>query len=138
MPAYNQLTKITGEIETLSTSILHIEKQKFNSELLQQLQLSFQHNKLKASGIIRQLKKILDRFDYRLNIVVFIPLNAFLLWDLQQIMLLEKWKLVNKQLVTNWYESMAAIETLATLGNLSFNHPGWCFPILDEKMSVIS
>lgn len=136
MPAYNQLTKITGEVETLSTSILHIEKEKFNSELLQQLQLSFQHNKLKASGIIRQLKSILDRFDYRLNIVVFIPLNAFLLWDLQQIMLLEKWKLVNKKLVMTWYESMAGIETLATLGNLSFNHPGWCFPIMDEKKGM--
>ena len=136
MPAYNQLTKITGEVETLSASLLHIEKEKFNSQLLLQLQSSFQHDKLKASAIIRQLKSILDRFDYRLNIVVFIPLNAFLLWDLQQIILLEKWKLVNKELVTNWYKSMATIETLATLANLSFNHPGWCFPIMDETKGM--
>lgn len=136
MPAYNQLTKITGEIETLSTSILHIENKKFDSELLQQLQTSFQHSNIKASGSIRQLKNILDRFDYRFNIVVFIPLNAFLLWDLQQIMLLEKWKLLNKSMVTVWYESLSAIESLATMGNLSFNHPSWCFPMLDEKKGI--
>lgn len=130
MPAYNQLSKITGEVETLSDSILHIEKEKFNSGLLQQLQQSFQHDNIKASGDIRQLKSILDRFDYRLNIVVFVPLNAFLLWDLQQVLLLEKWKVTNKQQVTKWYEGLAAFESLATLGNLSFNHPNWCFPIL--------
>ena len=139
MPAYNQLTKITGEVETLSESILHIEKEKFCSPLLKKVQLSFEHNNLKASGVIRQLKSILDRFDYRLNIIVFIPLNAFLLWDLQQILLLEKWKSVNKELVTNWYKNLATIESLSTLGNLSFNHPGWCFPILaDAKGTFIA
>ena len=139
MPAYNQLTKITGEVETLSDSILHIEKEKFGSPLLQQLQLSFQHNNQEASGIIRQLKSILDRFDYRLNIVVFIPLNAFLLWDLQQILLLEKWKSANKELVSNWYKNLATIESLSSIGNLSFNHPDWCFPILtDTKGTFIT
>ena len=137
MPAYNQLSKITGEVETLSESILHIENEKFNSGLLQQLQLSFRHNNLKASGIIRQLKTILDRFDYRLNIVVFIPLNAFLLWDLQQILLLEKWKSANKGLVSNWYKNTATIESLSTLGNLAFNHPGWCFPILADAAGTL-
>ena len=135
-PVYNQLTKITGEVETLSDSILHIEKEKFNTNLLQRLQLSFQQGDLKASGTILQLKSILDRFDFRLNIVVFVPLNAFLLWDLQQILLLEKWKVTNKQQVKKWYDGLAAFESLSTLGNLSFNHPGWCFPVLADNKGI--
>jgi MutS domain V/MutS domain III len=139
MPAYNQLSKITGEVETLSDSILHIEKEKLSSSLLQQLQHSLQNSNLKASGIIRQLKSILDRFDYRLNIVVFIPLNAFLLWDLQQVLQLEKWKVTNKQQVKKWYDGLAAFESLSSLGNLSFNHPNWCFPVLtDNKGTFIA
>jgi hypothetical protein len=137
-PVYNQLTKITGEVETLSDSILHIEKEKFNTNLLRRLQLSFQHNNLRASGIIGQLKSILDRFDFRLNIVVFVPLNAFLLWDLQQILLLEKWKVTNKQQVKKWYDGLAAFESLVTLGNLSFNHPNWCFPILAGDKGIFT
>lgn len=139
MPAYNQLTKITSEVETLADSIRHVENENFNCDPMKQLQQSFQHNNLKASGIIKQLKSILDRFDYRLNIVVFIPLNAFLLWDLQQILLLEKWKAINKELVSNWYQQLATIESLSTLGNLAFNHPSWCFPILaDSKGTFVT
>ena len=136
MPAYIQLTKITGEIETLSDSIHHIEKENFSSEKLQQLQHSLENNSVKASGIIRKLKSILDRFDMRLNIIVFIPLNTFLLWDLQQILLLEKWKSENKNQVNTWYRNLAEIESLSALGNLSFNHPQWCFPVLDNNKGV--
>lgn len=130
MPEYNLLTKITGEVETLTDSIEHIENESFTSPLLQQLQASFRGQEKKASVIINQLKKILDRFDYRFNVVVFIPLNSFLLWDLQQVLILEKWKTNNQSLVSNWYESLAGFEALSSLGNLAFNHPQWNFPVM--------
>lgn len=138
MPAYNQLAKITAEIETLSDSALHIENEKFNSNLLKTLHNVFNHKNKKASRTIKQLKDILGRFDYRLNLVVFIPLNAFLLWDLQQILLLEKWKQVNNEEVPKWYESLAAFESLSAFGNLSFNHPRWCFPKLTETRGTFA
>jgi MutS domain V len=138
MPAYNQLAKITAEIETLSDTALHIENEKFNSTLLKQLHNIFYHKNKKASGTIKQLKDILGRFDYRLNLVVYIPLNAFLLWDLQQILFLEKWKQANTEEVPKWYESLAAVECLSTLGNPSFNHPHWCFPKLNETRGTFA
>jgi MutS domain V/MutS domain III len=138
MPAYNQLAKITAEIETLSESALHIENEKFTGSLLKELQSTFSHKNKKASGTIKQLKDILGRFDYRLNLVVYIPLNAFLLWDLQQILFLEKWKANNKEQVPKWYESLAAVESLSTLGNLSFNRPHWCFPALNETRGTFT
>lgn len=133
MPEYNLLTKITGEVETLTDSIEHIENESFTSLLLQQLQASFRGQEKKASVIINQLKKILDRFDYRFNVVVFIPLNSFLLWDLQQVLILEKWKTNNQSLVSNWYESLAGFEALSSLGNLTFNHPQWNFPVMSAN-----
>ncbi len=138
MPAYNQLAKITAEIETLSDSASYIENENFNSSLLASLHNIFHHKNKKASGTIKQLKDILGRFDYRLNLVVFIPLNAFLLWDLQQILLLEKWKQTNTEEVPKWYEILAAFESLSTLGNLSFNHPHWCFPALNETRGTFT
>jgi MutS domain V len=138
IPVYNQLAKITEEIETLSDSALHIENEKFTCSLLKELQSAFSYKNKKASGTIKQLKDILGRFDYRLNLVVYIPLNAFLLWDLQQILFLEKWKANNKEQVPKWYESLAAIESLSTLGNLSFNHPHWCFPALNKTRGTFT
>ena len=51
-------------------------------------------------------------------------------------LLLEKWKVTNKQQVKKWYEGLAAFESLSTLGNLSFNHPNWCFPILADDKGI--
>jgi DNA mismatch repair ATPase MutS len=82
----------------------------------------------KASENILQLKKILDRFDMRLNIFAFIFLNTFLLWDLQQVLHLNKWREKNTASVKTWFDVIAYIEFLNTISTLAFNHPSWCLP----------
>jgi hypothetical protein len=136
MPAYNRLNRITSELETLSSSIGWIENAGFQSPLLQQLKNKYGTGNEKASITIRRLKKILDRLDYRLNPVVFIPLSIFFYWDLQQIFALEKWKVKNQMQIGEWFASLASFEALSSLGNLAFNHPQWCFPILSPNESV--
>lgn len=138
MPAYNKLSKITGELETLSDSIKWVENKNFNSSYLQENKKKFEAPSGNASFIIFSLKKILDRLDYRLNPVVHIPLNTFLCWDLQQALSLEKWKTTHKKNIGQWFISLANIEALSALGTLTFNHPEWCFPELQEGDGVFS
>lgn len=135
MPEYRQLNKIAAEIETLSDSIKHIEKESFQTERLSFLKTYFEPGKNRASQIVAQYKSILDRLDYRLNPLVFIPLNTILFWDLLQVMTLEKWKTENRDRVANWFNALAEIEALSSLANLSFNNPGWCFPELAGEES---
>jgi MutS domain V len=137
MPAYMQLDKIATQLSSLSESISWIEQKEFKSTLLQKLKASYAATPPFASEKINRLKKILDRFDLRLNPVVFIPLNTFLFWDLQQILFLEKWRADNKQSIGSWFNSLAEIESLCSLGNLYFNNPDWCFPALVEKEGVL-
>jgi hypothetical protein len=135
IPFYDLLNKIVKEILALSNSVAWIEKKQFNSEGLQQLQAAF--NNRHASAVIMQLKQILDRFDYRLNPVVFIPLNAFLLWDLQQVFQLEKWKVQHNAHVSNWFTALAEAEVLSTLAHVHFNHPNWAFPAFDTAHGTL-
>ncbi len=130
IPLYRKLNKITEEMETLFNSIACIEHTDFTDPLLLELKQQFHTGKQKASQQIFQLKQIFNRFDYRLNPVVFIPLNIFLLWDLQQMLQLEKWKQKNNQQIANWFYALAELEALSSLGALAFNHPHWCFPEL--------
>lgn len=132
MPAWNKLGKISAELESFSDSIRHIETATFSNELLNTHKSTFasQSNKA-ASAQIKSLKKIMDRLDYRLNPVVFIPLSVFLCWDLQQVFALEKWKAVNKAGIKHWFDSLAELEALSSLGRLRFNHPEWVFPVLE-------
>ena len=136
VPLYRKLNKITRQMEVLSNSIACIENAPFNDSLLTNLKQQFHSGNNKASHQILQLKNIFNRFDYRLNPVVFIPLNVFLLWDLQQVLQLEKWKQKNNQQINHWFRALAEMETLSSIATLAFNHPHWSFPILQPNEPV--
>jgi DNA mismatch repair ATPase MutS len=137
MPAYTHLDKAATQLETLSKSISWIEYLHFNSGLLFQLQKAYLQNSRSSSQTIKNLKNILDRFDIRLNPLVFIPLNTFLFWDIQQVMILENWKKENKQHIGDWFHSLAETETLSSLANLSFNHPDWDYPTISKEHGTV-
>ncbi|MBL7763260.1 MAG: hypothetical protein JNL23_07510 [Chitinophagaceae bacterium] len=100
---------------------------------MQQLRQQFYTGNKKSSADIKQLKQILDRFDIRLNPLVFIPLNTLLFWDLQQAFALEKWKKQHKEKVGQWFNGLGESESLSSLGNIAFNHPDWCFPAISNE-----
>lgn len=134
MPVWQKLNKITKELDSFSGSIGHIENAIFRYERLISLQAAFNNNNgKKASVQAASLKKIMDRLDYRLNPVVFIPLSIFLCWDLQQVFALEKWKKENHTGIQQWFASLAQMEVLCSFASLRFNHPDWVFPELKEQ-----
>ena len=128
LPIYSRLNKIAGEVDTLAKSIKLIDGLKSTDPLLNDLRSGTSN----ASTSIHRLHKILARFDYRLNPLVYIPLNIFLLWDLQQVLQLEKWKEDNTEDVGTWFRTLAAFEALSSIGTLAFNHPSWSFPELNN------
>lgn len=136
MPAYIELNKIAPQLGSLSKSVSWIEKKEFQSSLLLQLKDKYQSHSGTSSQTIRKLKKILDMLDIRLNPLVFLPLNTFFFWDLQQAFALEKWKANNKNNISNWFDALAEIECLSSIATLSFNHPHWVFPVFSNDEGV--
>jgi len=132
MPSFTKLNKVAPQLETLSDSVSWIEKGNFKSKLLVDLKSNYIDGSILSSQTIKKLKKILDNTDIRLNPLVFIPLNTFLFWDLQQVLILENWKKENKEHIGDWFHSLAEIESLSSLANLSFNHPAWAYPIISK------
>lgn len=130
---HQQLSKMVDELEVLLDSIKHIENTGFNSPLLQQLQSAYLQQKTSASYELKGLKKILERLDLRYNPVVFIPLDILLMWDLQQVLDLEKWKKNNTHNVVQWFDVLGEFEALNSLATIKFNHPSWVFPELSNK-----
>lgn len=136
-PIHAQLSKMVDELKALSKSIDCIEKEEFESPLLQELKQQFISQNGKASQKLKQLQKILDRLDLRYNIVLSAPLNLWLLWNLQQVLDLEKWKKDNTEIIDNWFEALGKFEALNSFANVQFNYPEWIFPVLkDEHFSI--
>ena len=128
-PLHQQVSKMTDELEVLNKSIQLIEGTDFKSVFLQDLKNQFIQHGDKASAQINQLKKILERLDLRFNFMVFIPLDILLQWDLQQAITLEKWKKRNHSNVVQWFSVLSEFEAINSFSTLSFNNPGWCFPV---------
>ncbi len=138
-PIYRQLDSILPSLATLSNALEWIESASFRSPLLLEQQSAIATgNSQKASAAIRHLRKILDRFDYRLNPLVYIPLNTFLLWDLQQVWALENWKTIHQSAIRQWFSTIAELEALNSIGRFSFNHPGYVFPELSTAAGSFS
>lgn len=136
IPDYLQLNRIAPELESLSGSISLIEKKEFKTDLIKQLQAKYKTGLVASSESIKKLKMVLDLLDIRLNPLVYIPLNTFLFWDLQQIFTLEKWKIANKHNIRDWFGTLAEIECLSSIANLAFNHPENSFPRISNKEGV--
>ncbi len=132
-PLHNTLSSMVEDLGILSESIATIEKENFTSPLLQQLKTDLQKQNKAASTKIKHLKKILDRLDLRYNIVIAIPLNIFLMWNLQQVLDLEKWKKDNDEDVQLWFDTLAEFEALHSFATMHFNNPDYCFPVLKES-----
>ncbi|WP_132055053.1 MutS-related protein [Pseudocnuella soli] len=123
-----QLSGVVAEMESLAGILQCLEKPTFKSSLLQQLQESITNANSTASKEIHGLKSILNRFDLRLNVFLFIFLNAFLLWDVRQMMALHRWRMGNKNAVSNWFWAITQAEVLNSLAVLRFNKPTWVQP----------
>ncbi len=138
MPLHRQVSKIANELAVLANSIKLIEETNFNSPLLKNLQSKFIIENTSASAQLKQLKKITERLDLRLNPVVFIPLAIILQWDIQQAMALEKWKQRNQNNINNWFTAIGEFETLHSFAGLAFNHPEWCVAKFKEEHFFIA
>jgi hypothetical protein len=130
---YLLLGKVVNEVATLFEQLKWIEQASFKNSHFNQLQQLLQANNTKSSIEILALKNILDRFDMRLNVFVFFFLNSFLLWDVRQMIALNKWKRKNQHQIEAWMEVIASTEVTISLATLSFNQPEFSFPTISTQ-----
>ncbi len=138
-PVWLLLSRVVKETSALHQQLLLIEQQPFKSRKCVEIKALLQGlNNNFASGEIRKLNTILNRFDVRLNVLVFYFLNTFLLWDLQQLLALNKWKKNNYSNVNDWFIAIARSEVMLSLATLAFNQPQWYFPQITNQHFTLS
>jgi len=124
--------------KTLSNLIIHFEGHKFNSVYINDLQKVLSAGGSLASNSMVRLSKILQAFDNRLNMLMAVPLNGFLLWDIQCINRLEAWKKSASDLVPQWFHNLGQADALCSLANFGFNNANYCYPVLSDGKEYIS
>ncbi|HEV7330997.1 MAG TPA: hypothetical protein VGN63_08165 [Flavisolibacter sp.] len=125
---YIHLGGIVKEAGTLQALIIWMESLPVQTAHLKTLQQEIKSNNNPAGEELRDLKRILDRFDLRNNFVGLLVFNSLLLWDVRQMIHLNAWRRRNKNVVDKWFATIAEMEVVHSICTLHFNHPAWCFP----------
>lgn len=135
---HDKVSRNVNLLNGYAALIESIEKEKFVSIKLIQLVKNFNIDAVCAHDTLKFLSGILNKLDYRYNVIVHFFLNTFLFWDIHQIIRLEKWKTKNSVRVEKWFASIGELEALSSLANMSFNNPEWTFPDLAEDKLIVS
>jgi len=137
----NKLSVITSRAQDIFRQyqklIFSVENENFKSQLLKQKQKVLMTDQDKVSVVISQFSKYIDLLEQRQNFLVGFVLNALSLWDLQQSYKIERWLDKNKHDLKAWFEVIAEIDALNSLGNLAYNQIGFSFPKINENQNHI-
>lgn len=119
-----------------------ISEENFQAKGLEKLRADLNQNESSAANEIRKLKKILAAFQIRGtkrsmgNAFYGIANNLWLL-DIHYIILTERWKRSNRDLVQPWIQAISEFEVLNSLAGFAYSNPDCTFPeILDEPYSI--
>ncbi len=131
-----QYLKLTDQLPALKNYmqlLQHIENQNFTSSDLLELQNSLYTDKHPASRIIRKLFRISNALDNRNNLLADIILKLLFLWDIHQVIRLEKWHRHYAAHIENWIETIGNFDALISLANFTYNHPSYTLPKISEQ-----
>jgi hypothetical protein len=103
-----------------------IEDETFQSTLLKKWQESLTLNN--ATKKTKELKREVNLFDARLNIIAGIILNTLFLWDINRCIKLSDWHNKHHMHLAEWMEAIAKFDAIVSLANYSFNYPDNVFP----------
>jgi len=134
---HNQVSRKYELLVKYADLIRLAEGEKFESDRLKILQEELRSDGKSVGQKLRSLARIVVDFDRRLNMVMGVVLNALLLWDLQCILRLEKWKKNSARELPGWFAVLGEFEALNSLAGFRFNVPESVFPIPDPEGPII-
>lgn len=119
-------------LEKYSHLLLRVQKQNFSSPLLQKLK----KQATEAHEQVKDLSSLVSALDARMNLLMNMVGNSLLLYDLQCVYRLEKWKTLHADKLESWIELLGEVEVLISLGTFAYNNPDFCTPEIHDSIEI--
>jgi DNA mismatch repair ATPase MutS len=129
---HNLIGKQLNSLKKYASLMEILENNKFQSSALQSITQTLISNRSSAARSIHRLSKLVSAFDNRMNLLAALFLEGILLWDIQCMIRLEKWKLNEGSSFAEWIKALAKFDALASLATYAFNHPGYVYADINE------
>jgi len=128
-----KLSQASGSIKKYVDALASIFESSWKSKLLIQRTSKFETEKAKMPiKSLSELSLLINKLDYRLNFLVAIFLNGFILWDLRIIFLLNTWQKNNEDEITKIFAHIGFMESMSSLATWAYNHPHYSYPRIHD------
>ncbi|HEY0031019.1 MAG TPA: hypothetical protein VGC65_09695 [Bacteroidia bacterium] len=134
---HDSLSRKFDSIEKYRQLISLIEKESFQSQELKGLSALLHRADKSASESIKSLKKQTDKLDARMNIVVAVLLNGILLWDINVMRGIEKWRETHKEDFARWIDVIGEFDAYISIALYASNNPEYAYPEVDTDNFII-
>jgi DNA mismatch repair ATPase MutS len=126
--------RIGATLEHFVLAFKSIENEEWESAYLKEVSAPIKNIDGDAiSAKIAQLSKLINKLNYRLNLVVDIIMNVLFVWNIRQIISIEKWKRNNQESLETAFDVLAEFEAVISLASLRINYPEWSFPQIADS-----
>ncbi len=88
-------------------------------------------NQIKA---LTALDRIIDKLDYRLNMIVGFILNLTMFWDFRIVRSLRSWSIEYEEDIPELFSVLGNVEALTSLAIWKYNHPHYTMPLVSEDV----
>jgi hypothetical protein len=117
-----------GTVEAFYKTLETAEKGTFESEALKALQARLAPGGERPSQSMRRLDRWAGFSDLRTQVLLYIPVNFGLLWDLHVLYQLERWNRSIGKSLDDIFEALGELEALASLATLHSLDPAAAMP----------
>lgn len=129
---HQYISRKKNALEKYARILSCIRNEKYASTLMQSVGACAADGNQKVKG----LASLVGAFDARLNSMMNLVVNSLLLYDLQCVYRLEKWKVANASELLSWLDTVKETEVLCSFATFSFNHPQYVFPEINNDLTL--
>ncbi len=130
---HNRVGKKVDILDKYGKLLKLIEQESFRSEYLLNLVENTTVDGHPASEELNSLKNLVKALDNRANILFAFLANAFVLWDLQVVYRIEKWRKNNQASMEDWFNTIYKLDAVSSMATFTFNHPKYVMPKVKEN-----
>ncbi|RAW02768.1 MutS-related protein [Pseudochryseolinea flava] len=121
-----------GILEKYAHVLHFLQREKFESPVLTGLT----NNAQQADQKLKHLANLVGSFNARSNALTSIFVNSILMYDLQYVYRLERWRSENENNLRRWLEAVSDIEVLNTWATYAFNHQQFVYADISENLAL--
>lgn len=129
---HDYISRKKGILEKYAQILKFIQPQQFHSSRMTILK----EKASEADVKVQKLAGSVNALNARLNSIMWLVINSFLMYDIRCVYRLEEWKSDNSLKLKYWLDAISETEVLCSLGTFAFNNSSFVYPEIHEKISI--